>query len=533
MRLCTFSLVLACSFGCAPRPSAAPSLAVDGGAATSGAREPEAAATKFAEALQRARAQRRQAEALAFIVPSKASSSDARVEAFGDWLRPRSEATDRAEAAYVAARELATPSEQVLVERERGELFIGLFEAQVQASLSIFPDVQHASTEKLAMLRAQLGKTFLPVAGKARERFVACLMLSNQLGSKNADTTQCEAQIRRIDALVAPTEKREPALDDWRFARVDDAPRSRRPVTRGSGCAFRGSAWSNGWLKLYTDATGQDFNFVLEDFDVIELELPARRDQRAKLSIDYPFKASGYIEPDSQIIETDARVDLVPKHLWLNTHSGVRAYAIDRGQVHIEREANEKSEPAVALRVACSQLTLAQERQLARGEVKGETSQVSGVVPLFAAPGGKPIGRLDSDLAVNVRVLARERGWVHITTTDAGVGFSTPYEFDAWVLERFAPAGKEGFAIYTAGPTTSSATHVTSGLLPLRLSPDPKALVVAELVSGVPLIAGSERGGMRRIRFNQAHGRNEGNDFWVTRADFSRQTVVAKTKKAR
>lgn len=529
MRTRFFCLVLASTLGCAPQPGTAPTAGVPSGSAAAAAGSATRTPTKFDDALERARALRRQAEAIAFVAPVGESSTDARIEALGRWLQSRKDATNRAEASFVAAREYAAPPEQVLLERERGELFFGLFQSAVNASLSIFPDLQHASSDKLAMLRGQVSKTFLPFAGLARERFVACLMLSSQLGLPKADSDRCEAPVRTIDALSAPKEKRDAALDEWRVVRVEEAPRARRPVTRGSGCAFRGSAWSNSWIKLYPSAIATDFDLMLEDFDVAQLELPKARDQRAKLSIDYPFKASGYIDFDSSVIETDARIDLLPKHVWLNPRSIVRAYAANGSQVQIEREANEKSEPAVALSVPCSQLTLTREGR-PPAEAKGETAQLSGVVPLLGGPGGKRIAQLDVTFAVNVRVLAREGGWVHVTTTDAGMVFAAPYEFDAWIAEQFAPAGKRGSFLQSLGPPSKPATHVTSAPLALRLSPDPKAPVVAELATGVQLLAGPEQGTMRRIRFNQAHGGNEGEDFWVIQSELTRNTVTAKAK---
>jgi hypothetical protein len=443
--------------------------------------------------------------------------SDARVQALVEWLQRRQAATEEADDAYSLAREQATATEQVLVERERGDLFWELFDAKVRSSLTIFPGAEQGPVERSESLRAALATRYQVDATKARDRFLACLLLSNQLGLKSSDSARCEAQIRVIDALEPPAEKRDPELAEWQFARVDGHPRSRRPVTRSSGCQLSGSA-STGRTRLYTGAAGAEHSLVLEDFDVATLELPATRDERARLSIDYPFKASGYVDLDAGVVRTATRVDVLPGHLWLDSQTIVRAFGVEAGQVSIEREGNAKSEPKVALRVACAQLTLANEAPPPTGDVEGETSQVSGVVPLFDTPGGKRIGQLDADFGVNVRVLARRPGWVHVTSADAGVSFALmPYEFDAWVSERFAPIGKQGFGVVAMGPPSKAATHVTTGLLALRLSPDPKAAVVAELAPGVALLAGGEQGSMRRVRFNQAHGNNEGNDFWVTR----------------
>ncbi len=488
------------------------------------------APTRFRNELERARTKRREAEAMAFVRPADAPSSDARVQMVVEWLQQREAATDEADGAYRAAREHATPTEQVLVERERGELYWELFDAKLRSTLVIFPGITQASAERVAALRANVAKRFQHDASKARDRFVACLVLSSQLGLKNTDSARCEEQIRVIDVLSEPEKKRDPALEEWRFARLEDVPRLRQPVARGPGCLLSGSAHTSSWTRLYTAATGTDYNLVLEDFDVAALELPAKRGERARLSIDYPFRASGYIDLDAGVVETDGRLDILPGHLWLDPHSTVRAFGVDSGQVSIEREGNAKSEPAVALRVPCGQLTLAREASVPAGEVKGETSQLSGVVPLLGAPGGKRIAQLDSDSGVNVRVLGRQPGWARVTTADAGVSFATPYEFDAWVADRFAPVGKEGFGIAVLAFTGRAPTHVTTGLVPLRLAPDPKAVVVAELAPGVSLLAGAEQGSMRRVRFNQAHGHNEGNDFWVRREDLSSRAAPAPGK---
>lgn len=95
-------------------------------------------------------------------------------------------------------------------------------------------------------------------------------------------------------------------------------------------------------------------------------------------------------------------------------------------------------------------------------------------------------------------------------------------------LRQFSPS--EGFGIVALLPTGKPPTHTTTGLLPLRLSPDPNAVVVAELAPGVALLAGAEQDNMRRVRFNQAHGHNEGNDFWVTAQDISSRTKPAPAK---
>ncbi|HEX2872996.1 MAG TPA: hypothetical protein VHP33_17160 [Polyangiaceae bacterium] len=487
------------------------------------------APTRFQTELEHARTKRREAGALAFVSPVNVPS-DARIQALAEWLRRRHTATDKAESAYGLAREQATPAEQVLLERERGELFWELFEAEVRASLAIFPGIDQAPAERVASLRTALVGRYRVDSDRARDRFLACLILSSQLGLKNADSARCEEQIRAIDALKPPEKQRDPALEEWRYARVEAAPRSRRPVTRGPDCRLSGSA-ATGWTRLYTAATGEDHSLVLADFDVAALELPVTRGERARVSIDHPFKASGYVDLDAGVVRTAARIELLAGHLWLDPQSIVHAFGVEGGQVSIEREGGPKSEPAVALRVACAELTLARERPSPTGEVKGETSQVYGVVPLFASPGGKQIAQLDSDSGLNVRVLARQPGWAHVTSAGAGASFSAmPYEFDAWVAERFAPVGKDGFGIAATGYPRKPATHVTTALLALRLSPDPKAAVVAELAPGVALLAGAEQGNMRRIRFNEASGNNEGNDFWVTREALSSRAKPAPSK---
>ena len=196
--------------------------------------------TKFQGDLEQARSKRREAAALAFVMPAEASSNDARIQALGEWLQRRQAAAHEADGAYVAAREQATPAEQVLVERERGELYWELFDATVSSALSIFPGMDKAPPERSAILRSGLAQRFGQDAEKAREHFLACLMLSNQLGLKNADSSRCEEQIREIDALRAPEEKRDPALEEWQYARLEDASRPRRPVTQKPGlCAER------------------------------------------------------------------------------------------------------------------------------------------------------------------------------------------------------------------------------------------------------------------------------------------------------
>jgi len=517
-------VLLGIAGGCAapPKPAVAPP---DAGSSAARAPDPGPASTKFQSELEQARAKRREAEAIVFVRPADEPSSDTRIEVLVEWLKRREAATAEADGAYAAAREQAAPPEQVLVARERGELYWGLFEAKVNATLAIFPGIAEASAERVTMLRTNLVGRFQSDSNTAREYFVACLMLSNQLGLKNAVSARCEGQIRVIDALRPPEKKRDRALEEWQFVRVKDTSRMRRPVARGAGCALSGSAKTN-FTRLYTAASGTDYDLVLEDFDVVALELPAKRGERAKLSIDYPFKASGYIDWDSGVVETSGRIDLVPGHLWLHPQSPVGAFGFESGQVSIEGERSGKTEPPVTLRVPCAQLALSREAPPPAPEVKGETSQISGVVPLFEAPAGKRIGQIDSDMGVNVRVLKRQTGWARVTNVDAGASFSTPYEFDAWVPERFAAAGKEGFELRTLGPVTKAPTHITTGPLPLRLSSEPNAAVVASLAPGVTILVGSEQGGMRRIRFNQAHGHNEGNDFWVSREDLASRTSV-------
>lgn len=479
---------------------------------------------KFQRDLERARSKRREAAALAFVAPADAPS-DARIRALGEWLQRRQAAAHDADGAYVAAREQATPAEQVLVERERGELYWELFDATVSSALAIFPGMDKAPPERSAMLRSGLAERFGQDAQKAREHFLACLMHSNQLGLKNADSSRCEEQSRVIDALRAPEKKRDPALEEWQYARLEDASRPRRPVKQTPGCVLSGSAHS-GWTRLYTDAGGPEYQVTLTDFDVTKLELPATRGERARISVEYPFKASGYIDLDAGVVETEGRIDLVPGQVWLDPQSDVLAFGADAGQVNIEREGSAKSEPAVALRVSCSKLTLSRQVPFQSHEVQGETSQLSGIIPLFSAPGGKRVAQLDVDSGVNVRVLERRAGWVHVTNVDAGPTFAlVPYEFDAWAAEKFAPVGKEGFGIVGMGVKGKPPTHVTKLLLPLRLSPDPNAPIVAELVSGVALLAGAEQNAMRRVRFNQANGHNEGNDFWVTAQDLASRTT--------
>ena len=302
-------------------------------------------------------------------------------------------------------------------------------------------------------------------------------------------------------------------------------------LPRSRGCVLSGSAHTSGWTRLYTDAGGPEYHVTLTDFDIATLELPAKRGERARVSVEYPFKASGYIDLDAGVVETAGRIELVAGQVWLDPQSNVLAFGPDAGQVSIAREGNAKSEPVVELRVPCSKLTLSSPAPLPRNDVEGETSQLSGIVPLFSAPGGKRIAQLDVASGVNVRVLKRQAGWVHLTTTNAGATFAlVPYEFDAWVAEKFAPVGKEGFGITALVATPKPPTHVTKRLLPLRLSPDPNAPVVAELASGIALLAGAEQHNMRRVRFNQANGHNEGKDFWVTAQDLASRTTLAPAK---
>src|SRR4051794_34006911 len=98
----------------------------------------------------------------------------------------------------------------------------------------------------------------------------------------------------------------------------------RRPGTQGPGCVLKGSAHTNSSTRLYSAASGTEYDIVLEDFDIAALELPAKRGERARVSIDYPFKASGYIDLDAGVVETDGRLELLPGHLWLDPHSTVR-----------------------------------------------------------------------------------------------------------------------------------------------------------------------------------------------------------------
>jgi hypothetical protein len=473
----------------------------------------------FQQALTRARERRRQAESLVFVVPPDVPTGDARVALLVEWLGKREDASRAVEALYATAREQATPPEQVLVERERGELRWALFDAKLRATLSIFPGVENASAERAAAVRAVVLKRFASDLAQARERFVACLMLGSQLGLKNDDTSACERQVRAIDALTTPKKEPDPILEKWRYARLQDAPRARRQVSHVGGCVLNGTA-ATSWTKLFSSAEGERYDVVLEDFDVLSLELPTRPDGRAKLSVDYPFQASGFIDLDSGAITTAIKIELVPGHIWLDPGTSVRAFNPSGDQISIERAAGEQSLPKVALRLPCSALSLAIERADLTAEAKGEVSQMSGVVPLFGRPNGSKIGQVDAETGVNVRVLGRQPGWIRITNHEAGVSLGTvPYEFDAWVADKLV-AG-QGFGIATLAFRGDAPTHVTVRPLPLRLSADPHAAIFAELVPGITLLVGSEQGDMRRIRFNQAHGHNEGNDFWVTREDLA------------
>ena len=106
---------------------------------------------------------------MAFVRPADAPSSDARVQMLVEWLRQREAATDEADGAYSVAREQATPTEQVLVERERGELYWELFDAKLRSTLVIFPGIAQASAERAAALRANVAKRFQHDASKARD----------------------------------------------------------------------------------------------------------------------------------------------------------------------------------------------------------------------------------------------------------------------------------------------------------------------------------------------------------------------------
>jgi hypothetical protein len=73
------------------------------------------------------------------------------------------------------------------------------------------------------------------------------------------------------------------------------------------------------------------------DFDVALLELPEQAGERAKLSIDYPFRTSGYIDSDANVVVTAARIDLLRGSLWLDARTPVRAFGAQEGRVSIER----------------------------------------------------------------------------------------------------------------------------------------------------------------------------------------------------
>jgi len=79
--------------------------------------------TKFQSKLEQARAKRREAEATVFVRPADEPSTDTRIEVLVEWSKQREAATAEADGAYAAAREEAAPPEQVLVARERGELY--------------------------------------------------------------------------------------------------------------------------------------------------------------------------------------------------------------------------------------------------------------------------------------------------------------------------------------------------------------------------------------------------------------------------
>jgi len=495
-------LLSATALGCAPAKPATP------------------VAAEKRSALDTARAFRTRAEALHAPVYRGPDDTGQKGEFLAgplrQWVVARMKLHRTALAAYRDAVEQAPDATSKLVALdELGELELSLADEFVSAGVAAMPGEYRNDPQTADAFKQALEGAVAARVESARKAFKQCRSTARASRLSTPASARCSAKLAalppplRADALPAPAPRTGtptlPVPDRALVASKQNTP-----------CVLSGTLRTVAQLD---DARGLPLG-VIDDspgVEVASLELPADKGGPLRVSLRWPVVLTGTLAPGSLPLVSRRRLDLVKGHIWVGKGAALTAFHPAAGHAVAYRDFRDgkpdsKTQPAeLSERLACSELALAQDTQPVRADPHGKNVYLTGLVPLYAAPGKQEIGRLEvpGRIASRATLLERRGDFARVRGED---GFS----FDAWV---------QGSALSNPGllgmlsSTPERYTHVARAAIPLRRRPDSSAPVIATLAKGAYVRVGPLHSGFVPVRIVGLVARNRSRAFYVDARD--------------
>jgi hypothetical protein len=500
MALC--GLLSAMTLGCAPAKPATP------------------AAAGKQSALDTARDLAKRAEALHAPVyrgpDDKGQKGEFLAGPLRQWVVARMKLHRRALAAYRDVVEQAPDAaSRVVALDELGELELSLADEFVSAGVAAMPGEYRNDPQTAQAFKQALEGAVAPRVESARKAFKKCRSLARASKLSTPASARCSAKLAALppplpaDALPAPQPR----------TRTPTLPVPERPLIaskQSTPCVLSGTLRTVAELD---DARGRPLG-VIDDSPGVELaslELPAEKGGALRVSLRWPVVVTGTLAAGALPLVSKQQLDLVKSHIWVGKGAALTAFHPAAGQAIAYRDFRDgkphsKTQPAeLSERIACSELALAQDTQPARADPQGKNVYLTGLVPLYAAPGKQQIGRIEvpGRIASRATLLERRGDFAHVRGEH---GFS----FDAWVqASALANPGLLGMLSSTPG----RYTHVARAAIPLRRRPNSSAPVIATLAKGAYVRIGPLYSGFVPVRIAGLVARNRSRAFYVDARD--------------
>ncbi len=492
------------------------SLPAVGCARTAPAKPPE---TRSQSPLATARALRQRAEALhapVYTGPDRKTDQGAFLAGpLRRWVVQRMQLHRRALAAYrdAAARAPDTASRLAALD-ELGEMELSLADEFVHAGVAAMPhDYKDDKGMADAFVHALRGAV-APRIESARKAFKKCQSLARASKVSTPAATRCSDRLASMPQPL-PVQPRPPVA-----AATPSLPVPKRPLiasTQKTPCVFSGTLQSFGQLD---DSHGKPVAFLQSPpgVEVSALELPTEKAKPMRISLSWPIVFSGTLSARSLPLVTRQRIDLVEKHIWVDSDTLVTAFHPDHSHAVVYRDfrdghAASRTEPReLSRRIDCSRLALDQ-RDPSESDSKphDKPEYLGGLVALYAAPGKRRIGTVDlpQHVASRVTLVERHGDFARVQGRD---GFS----FDAWVKESAVESpGVLGMLSSSAG----HYTHTARAAVPLRLRPEALAPIIAQLAPGAYVQVGPIDSGFVPLRVSGVFAHNRARAFYIEARD--------------
>lgn len=435
------------------------------------------------------------------------------------WVVERMKLHRPALAAYRdAVDEAADASGKLVALDEMGEMELSLADEFVAAGLRAMPGEYRNDKAMAETFEQALQGAVAPRVESARKSFKACQSLARSAKLSTPAAARCSDKLAAmpppVPADAVPAQPRSPS--------AAGLPVPERPLvasTQRTPCVLSGTLRSFAELE---DGNGEPIGVVdpSPGVELTSLQLPAQKADPMRVSVSWPIVFSGTLSHGSLPLVTRQRLDLVKGHIWLDKGARVTAFHPAGGRAIAYRDfrdgrADSKTEPAeLSHTVACSTLALDQDQAPDPDPADADKRVfLAGLVPLYAAPKGRRIGKIEVPQRIVERAMLVER-----RGDSAHVRGRHGFSFDAWVPASALVDGGIGLG----GIGRGLYTHVAQGEIPLRLSPRASAPVVAKLSKGADVLVGALISGFVPIRVAGVFAHNRSRAFYLDARDLGR-----------